>query len=302
MAQGVNGNKIRAAGGVLWRTVAGTKGDSIEVAVIHRPRYDDWSIPKGKLNAGEIELEGAIREVLEETGFRPTIVSPLGTVEYLKDGRPKVVRYWSMRAGGGVFTPGREVDELRWLQTDEAISLVSTDRDRDLLQRFSETPSPLRTVLLVRHGLAGSRSDWTREDSERPLDDVGHEQADGLVWLLTCWDVREIHSAPVARCTETVEPLAAAVGLPVQTHPFLSEEGFPRHRSDAVAWIRGIAHEETAAVLCSQGGVIPEVLTRIAEEDGCELPEPRSCKKGSLWALTFAGETLHAAEYFPPLA
>ena len=83
---------------MLWRTVAGTKGDSVEVAIIHRPRYDDWSIPKGKLNVSEIEIEGGVREVTEETGYRPTIVSPLGEVSYLKEGRPKVVRYWSMRA------------------------------------------------------------------------------------------------------------------------------------------------------------------------------------------------------------
>jgi 8-oxo-dGTP diphosphatase len=302
MAERVTEGKIRAAGGVLWRTVAGTNGDIIEVAVIHRPRYDDWSIPKGKLNVGEIDLEGAVREVTEETGFRPTIVSPLGKVEYLKDGRPKVVRYWSMRAGGGVFTSGREVDELRWLNVEDAIALVSTDRDRDLLRRFSDTPSRLRTVLLVRHGSAGSRSGWNGKDAERPLDEAGQFQANALIWLLTCWDVREIHSAPIRRCTETIEPLAAAVGLSVRSEKLLDERVFLRRRLDAIDWIRDIAHEDTATVLCSQGDVIPDALATIALEDGCELRPARSCKKGSMWALTFAGRQLHAAEYFPPLA
>lgn len=302
MAQDVTGKIIRAAGGVLWRPVAGSNGNSVEVAVIHRPRYDDWSIPKGKLNAGEIEIEGAVREVGEETGYRATIVNPLGEITYIKDGRPKVVRYWAMRAEGGVFIPGREVDELRWLPVDEALGLVSVERDRDLLRRFMDAPPGLRTVLLVRHGSAGSRSDWEGADADRPLDDTGTDQAEALIWLLTRWDVREIHTAPIARCLQTVEPLASAVGLSVQEQPLLTEQEFPAHREEAVAWVRQAAHEDTASVLCSQGGVIPELITRLAAEDGCELPEPRQCKKGSLWSLTFAGDRLHAAEYFPPLA
>ncbi len=302
MVQGVSVNPIRAAGGILWRSTAGSKGDSIEVAVIHRPRYDDWSIPKGKLNSGEIEIEGAVREVLEETGYRPIIVSPLGEVTYLKEGRPKFVRYWSMRAEGGVFTPGREVDELKWLPVDEAEALVTTERDRELLQRFAMTPTKLRTILLLRHASAGSRSDWSGTDAERPLDEVGVVQADELIRLLTRWDVREIYSSPIARCRASVEPLAAAVGLSVQDQPLISEETFPSRRKRALDWIRASAHDDAASVLCSQGGVIPEVLTALATQDGLELPTARSCKKGSLWALTFDGDRLQTAEYFPPLA
>ncbi|HUF54804.1 MAG TPA: NUDIX hydrolase [Dehalococcoidia bacterium] len=303
MAQEVaTGKLIRAAGGVLWRAVAGSNGNSVEVAIIHRPRYDDWSIPKGKLNAGEIEIEGAVREVTEETGFRATIVSPLGEVTYIKEDRPKVVRYWAMRAKGGVFTPGREVDELRWLPIDEAISLVTMDRDRDLLRRFLAAPPALRTVLLVRHGSAGSRSYWEEPDANRPLDDKGRDQADALIWLLTRWDVREIFCAPVERCVQTVEPLASAVGLAIQEQPLLAEEIFPGKRAEAIKWVRQAAHEDTASVLCSQGGVIPEILTRLASEDGVELPQPRPCKKGSMWSVTLAADRVYAAEYFAPLA
>lgn len=299
MVQSPSAKLIRAAGGILWRAAAGSNGESVEVAIIHRPRYDDWSLPKGKLNAGEIEIEGAVREVLEETGYRATIVSPLGEVRYMKEERPKVVRYWSMRADGGVFTPGREVDELRWLSVDDASEQVTNERDRDLLQRFASLPAKLSTVLLLRHASAGSRTDWQGIDDERPLDEVGVLQADELIRLLTRWDVREIYSSPIERCTATVGPTAAAVGLSVQMQPMLSEDVFPSRRKRALDWIRGSAHDEAASVLCTQGGVIPEVLNVLSTQDEVDLPS-QSFKKGSLWALTFAENRLHAAEYFPP--
>ena len=121
---------VRAAGGVLVRETGG----HIEIAVVHRPRYDDWSLPKGKLLAGETDEEGALREVLEETGFRCGLGEELPSARYIDHlGRPKVVRYWRMTQGGGAFRPGDEVDELRWLPIGEAAALVSYDRDRDLI-------------------------------------------------------------------------------------------------------------------------------------------------------------------------
>src|ERR687895_2748251 len=114
---------IRAAGGVLWRPTSDNDGQ-VEVAVIHRPRYDDWSLPKGKLAPGEPTLDGAVREVLEETGYRVRVGRPLGETRYLKvsgeEERLKIVRWWAMEAEAGGFSPSREVDELRWLPLGEA--------------------------------------------------------------------------------------------------------------------------------------------------------------------------------------
>ena len=214
----MNNAPVRAAGGVLWRKSAGGNGkDAVEVAVIHRPRYDDWSLPKGKLNPGEIEIEGAVREIAEETGYRVTVGRPLGEARYQKDGRPKVVRYWAMRAEGGLFIPSREVDELRWLPVAEAEELLTRARDRELLETFISTPPATAAVLLVRHASAGNRARSVKNDDERPLDDIGWQQAEALVWLLTRFDVREIISAPITRCMQTVEPLSKAVGLSITT-------------------------------------------------------------------------------------
>ncbi len=156
----VIGPPIRAAGGVVWRRVDGIDGESgVEVAVIHRPRYGDWSLPKGKVSAGESDLEGAVREVLEETGFHVRVGRGLGETRYVKSGgggmRPKVVRWWAMQAEEGTFSATREVDELRWLSLAEAADQVSRDTDREVLERFARGAAPTRTVLLVRHASAG---------------------------------------------------------------------------------------------------------------------------------------------------
>lgn len=292
---------IHAAGGVLWRQAANGNGGAVEVAIIHRPRYDDWSIPKGKLNPGEIELEGAVREIAEETGYRVTVGRPLGDVNYIKDGRPKTVRYWAMRAEGGIFTPSREVDELRWLPVAEAMKLISVDRDKGLLKTFASGPVSTKAILLVRHATAGSRGEWQGPDAKRPLDEGGHQQADALVWLLTRFDIREVVSAPPLRCTQTVEPVSAAVGLAVRTEAVLSEDDYYGREDEAMALVKSIGTAGTGTVLCSQGGVIPDLLSRLAKKDKYDLPSPVVSKKGSVWSLTIADDRLIDAEYFPPL-
>jgi 8-oxo-dGTP diphosphatase len=121
---------VRAAGGVVWRPAAG----GVEVLVVHRPKYDDWSLPKGKLHDGESDEDGARREVEEETGLRCALGRELPTISYEdRQGRPKVVRYWEMRPEGGSFTPSREVDEVRWVPADEVVGFLSYDRDRDVV-------------------------------------------------------------------------------------------------------------------------------------------------------------------------
>ena len=121
---------VRAAGGVVWRPGA----TGVEVLVVHRPKYDDWSLPKGKLHDGETDEDGARREVEEETGLRCTLGRELPTISYQdRRGRPKVVRYWEMRPESGSFTPTREVDEVRWMPVDEVVPFLSYDRDRDVV-------------------------------------------------------------------------------------------------------------------------------------------------------------------------
>lgn len=119
---------IEAAGGVVWRRAA---DGALEVLVVHRPRYDDWSLPKGKLDGGESAEAAALREVEEETGLRCSLGRELPTVRYVDHhGDEKRARYWAMQPIGGSFTPNDEVDEARWLPVDDAAGLLTYDRDR----------------------------------------------------------------------------------------------------------------------------------------------------------------------------
>ncbi|MER7049861.1 MULTISPECIES: NUDIX hydrolase [Streptomyces] len=132
---------VLAAGCVLWRH--SPRGDGrVEICLVHRPRYDDWSHPKGKLKRGEDARRGALREVLEETGATCSLGTELPTVRYPVDGRPKEVRYWAARATGGSFIPNDEVDQVLWLSPAAARARATQPRDRDLVTAFLSTLRP----------------------------------------------------------------------------------------------------------------------------------------------------------------
>ncbi|MER5987313.1 NUDIX hydrolase [Streptomyces sp. NPDC001787] len=122
---------VLAAGCVLWRR--SPYGGGLEICLVHRPRYDDWSFPKGKLKRGEAALHGALREVLEETGHHCAPGDRLPTSRYLVNGRPKEVAYWAAEATGGAFVPNDEVDRLAWLSPAATRDRLTRDRDRDQL-------------------------------------------------------------------------------------------------------------------------------------------------------------------------
>jgi 8-oxo-dGTP diphosphatase len=124
--------EVRAAGGLVVREAA---GQGVELALVHRPKYDDWSLPKGKLNAGESFEEAALREVAEETGLRCELGRELEPARYEdRKGRDKLVRYFLMRPNGGEFEPTDEVDELRWLPPPDAIALLDYEHGRRLVE------------------------------------------------------------------------------------------------------------------------------------------------------------------------
>lgn len=132
---------VRAAGGVVVRP--GLDGSGIEVLIAHRPRYDDWTIPKGKLDPGETWEQAALREVEEETGYRCRLGEPVAEVRYRDHrGRPKVVRYWAMTIVGGEFVANDEVDEVRWLAPRDAAAILTYEHDRPLVESLLPTVHP----------------------------------------------------------------------------------------------------------------------------------------------------------------
>ncbi|MFF0097344.1 NUDIX hydrolase [Streptomyces canus] len=125
---------VQAAGCVLWRRSPIDGG--LEVCLVHRPKYDDWSHPKGKLKRGEDALTGALREVEEETGYRAAPGAPLSAAKYYANGRPKQVRYWAAEATTGSFTPNDEVDRILWLSPAAARNRLTQPRDRTLVDEL----------------------------------------------------------------------------------------------------------------------------------------------------------------------
>ncbi|MFE4965986.1 NUDIX hydrolase [Streptomyces sp. NPDC056660] len=130
----MNETPVLAAGCVLWRR-SPVDGD-LEVCLVHRPKYDDWSHPKGKLKRGEDAITGALREVAEETGYTAHVGSELSTALYYANGRPKQVRYWAGEAGEGHFTPNHEVDRILWLRPAQARERLTQPRDAELVDEL----------------------------------------------------------------------------------------------------------------------------------------------------------------------
>ncbi|MBP2323659.1 8-oxo-dGTP diphosphatase [Kibdelosporangium banguiense] len=285
-------SSIAAAGAVVWRD--GT------VAVAHRPRYDDWSLPKGKLDRGETVPQAAVREVAEETGFDVVLGRHLNTVRYCVGEAAKQVDYFAARAIGGHFEPNDEVDELRWLPPAQAAAILTYPQDVAVLAEFTRLPAETRSVLLVRHAKAGKREDWHGPDSLRPLSAAGKRQADALRDLLPLFGAERMHSAPPERCVQTIAGLAGDLGRTVAEEPLLGELDYSGDPEAGRRRLLELVAAEGTPVICSQGGVIPGLICALAKQSGLDLPEVRA-KKGSLWVLSFVhpGPELVAADYYP---
>ena len=276
--------QIRAGGGVVRRR--GRLGP--EFALVHRPRYDDWTFPKGKAEDGESDEENAEREVREETGFRCERGPEVATIDYLDHlDRPKTVRYWLMYPAGGAFAPNAEVDELRWVDAPTAAALLTYDHDPRGAGRARSFDRP---VYLVRHAKAGDRDAWIEDDVLRPLSRRGKAQAEGLVTLFRDLEVDHLLSSPAVRCVQTVRPLALARSITIEERDELAE-GAPTESALSLVRSRG-----GAVVMCSHGDVIPAIVLGLAER-GIEMIDPPAWRKGSTWMLERDGGLFTAVRY-----
>jgi 8-oxo-(d)GTP phosphatase len=280
---------VRAAGGIVLRGEGGDRS----VALVHRPRYDDWSFPKGKLDDGEDEATAALREVEEETGLQCHLGPSVGAVTYRdRRGRAKVVRYFQMDANGGRFAPNHEVDELRWVPIEDAARLLSYAHDRSLL-RQALAGLPASALYVIRHAKAGIRAAWSGPDEERPLTRRGRKQARRLVERFQGLDIQRILSSPFVRCMQTVEPLAEARGLPVEVATEL------REGASVDELLRGLAtFGDRPTVVCGHGTEIRSMIDRL-EASGATIEGARGIAKGSVWVLDREGERIVAAHYLP---
>lgn len=294
------GKVVPAAGAVLWRPdeVSGTP----LVALIHRPRYDDWSLPKGKLDPGEIEPVAAVREILEETGHSAHLGRRLGRVVYPIPSGTKAVQYWVARSGGGEFVPNAEADELCWLSVKEAGKRLSYSMDRKMLGRFVKKPADTQTVLIVRHGTAGRKARYKGDDRLRPLDAKGRAQAESLVPQLLAFGASSVYAADRVRCRQTVEMLAGKLGVPISTEPTLTEEAYAKDPRAAHERVLAIAALGGTPAICTQGKVIPFLIDWLCKRDDVRPDKSRN-RKGSTWVLSLSDGKVVAADHMPsPLA
>jgi 8-oxo-(d)GTP phosphatase len=311
---------IRAAGAVLWRRSSG----GLEVALIHRPRYDDWSFPKGKSKPGEHVLETAVREVTEETGLRPVLGRPLPTAHYESGGRPKRVDYWAARpaaagngtAPAGPFRPNDEVDELTWLPVPAARGRLSYPRDVVMLDEFAAGPADTVPLLLLRHASARGREDWPGDDLQRPLDARGSADSERLAPLLACFGPRRVISSAAERCVATIRPYAALAGTPFAIEPAFTV-GPREGRHGAAAGLAsesphgasaGLASAEVVAivaagmpaVICAHRENLPSLLDAASAALGAASPDGIPLATSAFWVLHAAHGLLAAAERHHP--
>lgn len=274
--------EIRAAGGAVLRTDAARRP---EVLLVHRPGHQDWTLPKGKVEPGEADEDCAVREVGEETGLDCLLGPELGTSRYRdRRGRGKAVRYWAMTVRDGAFRPNEEVDEVRWVPLVAAGRQLSYVGDRAILDALEPALRPL--VFLVRHARAGERARWSGDDRIRPLDGHGRRQADALVAPLGGYAIERLVSSPYLRCVQTLEPLAARLGLPVE-HDAALAEGVSAE--DALGLVRRLG--PGPIVLCTHGDVVEALVGEAAPK-----------KKGATWLLVRDGGAVRPLRYWPPLA
>ncbi|WP_084038795.1 NUDIX domain-containing protein [Demequina sp. NBRC 110053] len=265
---------VIAAGALVWRIRDG----QLQVLAVHRPRYDDWSWPKGKLNTGETLPACAIREVAEETGKQVVLGQPLPTLRYPAGGKTKVVKYWAAQvassSSGAVAARPRvkdaskhEIDKTRWLTVAEARRKITFRDDlrplEVLVEAFENDRLDTRAFVLARHARAKRRKAWDGEDIERPLTSAGQSRAGQLVPLFAAFGARRVSSSPARRCMATVEPYAAAADLDIKTYDPLTEPG---HASNPLATAKTfvkLLERPTGHVVCAHRPTLPTIVEMI---------------------------------------
>lgn len=268
---------IQAAGAVCWRLL----DNRIEVLLVHRAFRADVSLPKGKIDPGEIPPQAAVREIKEETGLSVALGTQLCVIDYvMPNGRKKVVRYWAAEVTQqaqleSTFKPNGEIGALQWVPLRKARRLLSYDRDMDVLDRFQQLvdAGELRTypVIVLRHAKALPMSAWDGPDATRPLLQRGIEQAKTVARQLGAWGPEQIVTSNASRCLSTVEPIAAALSLVPTVTTLISQEAHEAGKSAVAQVIRRHLKERSGVILCSHGPVIPEIIAQTAAQVGSPI-------------------------------
>lgn len=278
---------ILAAGGVVWRE---GKGSKIELAIIHRPKYDDWSFPKGKLDTGEELISCAFREIMEETGLDIELGPFLGEIEYQSIDGPKHVSYWAAEVlpDSNEFHANGEADLLEWHDIDSARKKLTRDTDREILDIFSDSPFQAPKLIMLRHAKALVRSEWQSGDEDRPLDNLGQLQAKRMHAVYQVFGISQIHTSDAVRCYDTVIGMTKPLKIEPVITAKLSEYTFEKNKDKSLDYGKELAELARSTgetiLLCSHNPVLPRMLEQISKKSDLDLPENK-LKPGDAWVV-----------------
>lgn len=259
---------VEAAGAVVLRRA---KGRQVQVLLIHRPSYNDWSLPKGKLETDEYLAAAAVRETREETAVRIRLGHPIDRIQYPIPTGTKRVAYWlGTELEQKRFKANSEVDRRMWLTLPSALKRMTYADERQLLEQAVTLPQTT-PLLVVRHAKAMDRKHWSGKDQLRQLNARGRRQSRQLVPLLDAYGVRDLASSTSLRCTSTLGPYAKSQQLDVRGWATLSEEQ-AKAKPDAVRKLMKRLVIETAQggvprAICGHRPVLPLMLEALGVPD-----------------------------------
>jgi 8-oxo-dGTP pyrophosphatase MutT (NUDIX family)/phosphohistidine phosphatase SixA len=261
---------VLAAGAVCWRIVGG----KVRILLVQRTQHKDISLPKGKVDPGELLPQTAVREIFEETGLRVGLGAPLGEVNYtIPSGRKKIVYYWSAEVDGHAletanFRPNDEIAGLEWVSINKARNRLSYPHDIDIVNTFADRWNEGRArtfaVIVVRHGKTVSPDAWDGPDATRPLLIRGAAQATAIAPAIAAYRPERILTSTAARCIATITPVATLTGIAPKEVAGISQDAFESSEATVPQILAKRMKSKRNVVLCSHGPVIPELVREIA--------------------------------------
>jgi len=289
-------SEIQAAGAIVWRR---NESDAIEIALVHRPKYDDWSIPKGKVEGEESLIACAYREVVEETGFAVRFGQSLGSAHYEVNGLRKTVTYWSARLLGEQGKPNpEEVDAVRWMSCEEAKEQLGRDSDRQIVETFQSIEPDTKPLILLRHAKAIERQEWAGEDTDRPLSSLGERQAKRLLTNFLPFAVEEIHSSSAVRCYESITPLARGLNVDFFFTDSLTEEVFHKNNERPFKYVQRLLVNDFTTLVCSHNPILPSIVSAFVDKFGVEVPSTK-LEPGDAWVAHHVEREVVAIDFLP---
>ena len=264
---------ISAAGAVVWRK---HKDNFTEVAIIHRPKYDDWSFPKGKIEVGESLIACAHREVLEETNLQTEFGPHLGQVEYFTPDGLKKVTYWSAKViAEKPFRTNSEVDQLKWIPITKVIEVLTNETDKEIFDKFVKVKFNSKPFILLRHAKAITRDEWQGEDDDRPLSSSGQNQAMRLLSTYQVFNIDQIHSSDAVRCYDTVKSMAKGLDIKLEVSSKLSENTYKKDKEKAFDYVSELIKEDKRILICSHNPILPKMLNKLTKKSEIEADEDK---------------------------